>query len=266
MRPPDIIGPVKRLLVPLTLAAALLAGCVPPDGPTGRPRPPEQPSQGAEDMAEPLLDADKMANSGQSADSLAKPGQSADSLAKPGQGADSLAKPGQGPDSLTKPGQRADSPAKPGQRAEAGCPEEGARIELTEVDAAMGLRAMGLYLVNCGDRPYQVEGYPVVLALGADKKPLDVRILRGGKDIAGGLPPDRAPTVVLLQPGERAGAAIFWRNTYDDITHPPVNAPYLRIAPGIGRPAQILTPDGPVDLGSTGRLGVGAWQPAGPRP
>ena len=191
---------MKRLLVPLALAATLLAGCVPHDGPPGEPRP-------------------------------------------------------------------AESGAKPSQGPEAACPEEGARIELTGVNAAMGLRAMGLFLVNCGDRPYQVEGYPVVRALDEDKKPLGIRILRGAKEIAGGLPTDRPPATVLLQPGERAGAAIFWRNTYNDTTDPPVNAPYLRIAPGTGRPAQVLTPDGPLDLGSTGRLGVSAWQPyekAGP--
>jgi uncharacterized protein DUF4232 len=160
----------------------------------------------------------------------------------------------------------AHSAAQPSGSAAGGCPEEGARIELTDVNAAMGARAMGLYLVNCGDRPYQVEGFPVVRALDEEKAVLDVEVVPGAAEVIGAIPWDRPPTTVLLQPGERAGSVIVWRNTYDDIRRPPVAVPHLRIAPGTGRPAQVLTPAGPLDLGSTGRLGVSAWQPAGPPP
>jgi hypothetical protein len=38
------------------------------------------------------------------------------------------------------------------------------------VDAAMGLRALGILLINCGTRDYTAGGYPVVRVLDADRK------------------------------------------------------------------------------------------------
>ncbi|SBT52256.1 DUF4232 domain-containing protein [Micromonospora narathiwatensis] len=43
----------------------------------------------------------------------------------------------------------------------AACPADGIRITALGVSAAMGLRAMGLDLVNCGTGPYALEGHPV---------------------------------------------------------------------------------------------------------
>lgn len=99
----------------------------------------------------------------------------------------------------------------------------------------------------CGHRP------------GRDRGRLDVRILDG---VTGALPNlDGPPRPVVLRPGERATAVLAWRNTYNDAREPPVQVPFLEIAPA-ARPAQVLEPDGPLDLGSTGRIGVSPWSPA----
>lgn len=44
------------------------------------------------------------------------------------------------------------------------------------VESAMGLRALGIQLVNCGTRPYSVQGPPVVRVLDADQHPMDVTV------------------------------------------------------------------------------------------
>jgi hypothetical protein len=143
------------------------------------------------------------------------------------------------------------------------CPPSGVRLELGETDAAMGLRALGVYLINCGRKTYRVNGYPAVRTLDKQRKPLHVRVLNGVVEIAGSIPDwSGAPRPIVLKPGERAAAVVVWRNTYDNISHPPVDAPYLEVAPVAGRPAQVLAADGGIDLGSTGRLGVSPWRPS----
>jgi hypothetical protein len=125
----------------------------------------------------------------------------------------------------------------------------------------MGLRAMGVDLINCGKNTVRVNGYPAVLALDEKRQTVHVKVLLGVDDIALGLPTwSGAPRPVTVQPGHRAGAVVVWRNTYDDTRHPPVNAPYLRIGPAAKQPTQVLAVDGMLDLGSTGRLGVSPWR------
>lgn len=169
------------------------------------------------------------------------------------------------------------SPATPPAAHPAGtpapptCPAAGVMLHLGEVNAAMGLRALGLSLVNCGPSAYRVDGYPAVRALDEQRTPLEVRVLRGVTDITSSLPGrHKTPRPVVLRPGERATAVVVWRNTYTDVTGPPVDVAYLEVAPAPGRPAQILAPEGGLDLGSTGRLGVSPWQatptPATPQP
>jgi hypothetical protein len=140
------------------------------------------------------------------------------------------------------------------------CPPEGVRLETGEGDAAMGLRVLGITLVNCGSRTYRLNGYPVVRPLDEDRKELKVRVLRGVKQIIHSeMPWDGPPKPVVLKPGQRAGTAVAWRNTYDDLREPPVTVKYLKIAPLTGRPSQTVEPTGGLDLGSTGRFGVSAW-------
>jgi hypothetical protein len=140
------------------------------------------------------------------------------------------------------------------------CPPEGVRFEVEEGDAAMGLRVLGIKLVNCGSRTYRLNGYPVVRSLDDDQTVLKVRVLHGVKEILGSaMPWDGPPKPVLLKPGQQAGTAVAWRNTYNDVREPPVTVRFLDIAPLAGRPSQIVQPNAGLDLGSTGRMGISAW-------
>ncbi|MEV1142929.1 DUF4232 domain-containing protein [Micromonospora sp. NPDC049799] len=65
---------------------------------------------------------------------------------------------------------------------------------------------------------------------------------------------------MTLRPGERAGAAVLWRNLVTDPTVVATNGERLEVAPTAGRPPQDVDPDGPIDLGNTGRIGVSAWK------
>ncbi|MFI5851311.1 DUF4232 domain-containing protein [Micromonospora chalcea] len=154
------------------------------------------------------------------------------------------------------------APPRPGAEAAppttAACSPEGIRITGLGVSAAMGLRAMGLDLVNCGDRPYELRGYPAVTLRDADGDPIRVRIIPGAAPITSGF--DDPPTRIVLAPGERAGAALIWRNLVTDATVVATAGTELDVAPSTGRPAYPVALDGPIDLGNTGRLGVSAWK------
>ncbi|MFI7428259.1 DUF4232 domain-containing protein [Micromonospora sp. NPDC049836] len=157
----------------------------------------------------------------------------------------------------------ATTPPRPGARTAdptpaATCSPEGILITELGVSAAMGLRAMGLELVNCGDRPYELSGYPAVRLRDADGDPITVRIIPGAAPITAGF--DHPPSRIVLAPGERAGAALIWRNLVTDPTVVATNGTALDVAPMAGRPAYPVALDGPIDLGNTGRLGVSAWE------
>jgi uncharacterized protein DUF4232 len=152
-------------------------------------------------------------------------------------------------------------PAPSAPAATPSCPPEGVLLQSGLTDGAMGLRALGIDLINCGHGTYRVDGYPVVRLLDEDRKTLAVKVLHGTAEIAGPIPDwNGPPGPVTLKPGQQATCIVVWRNTYDDIRRPPVDAPYLAMAPAEGRPAQVMTPDGRLDLGSTGRLGVSPWR------
>ncbi|GIJ07471.1 DUF4232 domain-containing protein [Micromonospora andamanensis] len=148
-----------------------------------------------------------------------------------------------------------------------GCPDSGVRITYRGVSAAMGLRAMGLELVNCGDRPYRLHGYPAPQLRDADGNAIPVRVIQGAKGITSGF--DKPPRPMVLAPGEAAGAALLWRNLVDDPTVVATNAEHLDVAPLRGQPAQRVVMQGRIDLGNTDRLGVSAWRkqkPSTPEP
>jgi hypothetical protein len=139
------------------------------------------------------------------------------------------------------------------------CPASGVRLTADDGDAAMGLRVVGLRLVNCGTSPYRLDGYPQLTLLDASREKVDgVTIVKGGGDIALVSGFDDPPAPVTLQPGESATAGLMWRNTTTDGT--PVNVPYVRVRAKAGAAPVMVTPR--LDLGTTGRLGVSAWKPA----
>ncbi|MGC4769287.1 DUF4232 domain-containing protein [Micromonospora sp. DT44] len=168
---------------------------------------------------------------------------------------------GQGGDP-TGPPPRATSTTSPTPSASsapvAECPASGVRIRSTGGDAAMGLRALGLELVNCGDRPYRLNGYPTVWVLDDQRKPIILAVQNGAKDITSGY--DQPPREITLAPGERAIASVLWRNLVTDSTVVATDGAYLSVAPAAGQPAEEVDPDGPVDVGNTGRIGVSAWR------
>ncbi|MBN0045891.1 DUF4232 domain-containing protein [Streptomyces actuosus] len=137
------------------------------------------------------------------------------------------------------------------------CPSGGVRVHADRGDAAMGLRVVGLHLENCGTAVYRLDGYPELELFDEDHDPVDgVRILHGGEQIASGTGADGPPTALALKPGERASAVLVWRNTTE--FGDPVDAPYVRVrARPDARPVTV-TPE--LDLGTTGRLGVGPWK------
>ncbi|MEU7040799.1 DUF4232 domain-containing protein [Streptomyces varsoviensis] len=146
----------------------------------------------------------------------------------------------------------AEAPAKDGA-----CPPSGTRVYADDGDAAMGLRAVSIHLENCGSEVTQLNGYPKLQLLDAAHKPAEgVRVLHGGSAISTGTGADGAPRPIALKPGERAYAVMVWRNTVEN--GEPVNAPYVRVRAKEGAAPVIVTPE--LDLGTTGKLGIGPWK------
>ncbi|MEU6895855.1 DUF4232 domain-containing protein [Streptomyces sp. NPDC046557] len=142
------------------------------------------------------------------------------------------------------------------------CPPSGMRVTADEGDAAMGLRVVGLHLTYCGTGTYELDGYPALRLFDENRKPVTgIEVLHGTTEIASGIGRDAPPASLTLHPGESASAPLAWRNTTG--SGEAVNAPYVRVTAKPGAPAVTVTPE--LDLGTTGRLGVGAWQKDGPR-
>lgn len=126
----------------------------------------------------------------------------------------------------------------------------------------MGLRAGGLRLVNCGTQAYRLDGYPEVRVLDADARPVArVAVVHGSGGISTGVPGmDRPPEPVVLMPGESASFPLLWRNTVTDGAA--VDGRYVEVVPRPGDAAVRLELVHSLDLGTTGKLGIGPWQPA----
>ncbi|MEU9339167.1 DUF4232 domain-containing protein [Streptomyces sp. NPDC048290] len=137
------------------------------------------------------------------------------------------------------------------------CPPSGVRVYADEGDAAMGLRVVGLHLENCGTDAYGLDGHPRLELLDAAHDPVDgVTVQEGGSGIATGTGADTPPAPLTLRRGERASATLVWRNT-TELGEDAVHAPYVRVWARPGADPVTVTPE--LDLGTTGRLGVGAW-------
>ncbi|MFD5537960.1 DUF4232 domain-containing protein [Streptomyces sp. NPDC127079] len=148
----------------------------------------------------------------------------------------------------------AEAPARTG-----GCPASGLRLWADDGDAAMGLRVVGLHLENCGKTDYTLDGYPRLSLLDENREPVHgIRILHGGAAIASGTGADDPPAPFTLKPGQTARSGLVWRNTTQAGTS--VTVPYVRVVARPGAAPVTVTPY--LDLGTTGRLGVGAWVPA----
>lgn len=137
------------------------------------------------------------------------------------------------------------------------CPASGVHLYVDQGDAAMGLRVVGLHLVNCGTQPYRLDGYPELQLLDEAHESVDgVRILQGTEQISTAAGGDGSPQRVVLQPGEAARTTLAWRNTTE--AGDPVNVPYVRVRAKSGSDPVMVIPE--LDLGTTGKLGVGPWK------
>ncbi|MEU7470132.1 DUF4232 domain-containing protein [Streptomyces sp. NPDC044984] len=137
------------------------------------------------------------------------------------------------------------------------CPDSGVRVYADDANAAMGLRVVSVRLENCGTRPYSLHGYPDVRLFDEDHEPVDgVRVLRDGASVAGGTGADGPALPLVLKPGEGAWAGLVWRNTVE--AGAAVDVPYVRVRAKSGADPVTLVPE--LDLGTTGKLGVGPWK------
>ncbi|WP_424887256.1 DUF4232 domain-containing protein [Streptomyces sp. XH2] len=137
------------------------------------------------------------------------------------------------------------------------CPSSGVRVYADEDgDAAMGLRVLALHLENCGTQPYRLNGYPQLQVLDEKHHVVSgVETVRGS-DVAQSTGADGVPRPMALKQGERAYAVLVWRNTTGGGAA--VNAPYARVRAQSGAAPVMVTPE--LDLGTTGKLGVGPWK------
>lgn len=152
------------------------------------------------------------------------------------------------------------------------CSAEGVGFSVLGPDGAMGLRSLTIEMVNCGSRPFTVDGYPSLRLFDEERKPIDVVVARGSGAIAMVPEFDNPPQAVVLRPGEKAMAGMLWRNLVTDATVKATTAVYLDAALAEGRPWQkvpLVVPSDvsgamtvSIDLGNTGTLGVQAWTKA----
>ncbi|MGW0559190.1 DUF4232 domain-containing protein [Streptomyces sp. NPDC003016] len=97
-------------------------------------------------------------------------------------------------------------PASPAGTPPGRCSSGRPEVSMGEVQAALGHRAVGLTLTNCGEEPHQVYGYPTVQALGTDGKVLDIWVNRGSSYMG----QDKGPASVILDPGESVRSLLSW--------------------------------------------------------
>ncbi|MBT2449183.1 DUF4232 domain-containing protein [Streptomyces sp. ISL-43] len=145
-----------------------------------------------------------------------------------------------------------------------GCPEGGVRLLEGLGNAAMGLRVESVQLLNCGSRPYELEGYPEIALLDAANAPVEVAVGHGAAGITAsptGL--DSPPGKVTVLPGQAAEVGLVWRNLVTESSAPAVEGWVLAVTPRPGAPRLELRLTRPVDLGNTGKLGIGPWTAAG---
>ncbi|MET8974924.1 DUF4232 domain-containing protein [Streptomyces sp. NPDC004539] len=139
------------------------------------------------------------------------------------------------------------------------CPPSGVRVYADEGDAAMGLRVVGIHLVNCGTTPYSLDGFPELTLLDEEREPVDgVQILKGTSGISSAVGGGDTPEPLTLKPGAKARATLAWRNTTEFGTA--VNVPYVRVRAKSGAAPVTISPG--LDLGTTGKLGVSPWRTA----
>jgi hypothetical protein len=140
------------------------------------------------------------------------------------------------------------------------CPLDGFSVTSGGTDGALGLRAMAVELVNCGERTITLNGYPGLRLAGSDGKALTFALKQGVRAVAMIDEWDTPPGKVVVAPGQAATALLVWRGTTEDTPEGPQTATVLRVSAKDGltyRPVEIANP---IDLGTTGKLAVSSWR------
>jgi len=154
--------------------------------------------------------------------------------------------------------------APPPSVTQAACPATGLRAAASEIAAAMGLRAMTVNLVNCGNRAVTLNGYPGARLADEDGDRLTIAVKHGVSAVAMIDALEFPPRRFTLRPGETAESHFVWRNTTEFTPDGPATATALDVAVADGRPYQAVPLPGSMDLGTTGKLAVSPWRPAPP--
>jgi hypothetical protein len=119
---------------------------------------------------------------------------------------------------------------------------------------------MPLALVNCGTRTIHLYGYPGVRLADADGRSITFAIEHGVSAVATIDEWDKPPKEVTLRPGQSATALFVWRGTTELTEDGPQTATALRVSAKDGVPYRPVMMDGPIDLGTTGKLAVSPWR------
>ena len=151
------------------------------------------------------------------------------------------------------------SPAPPPSAASrADCPSSGLVVDMGEVQAALGHRAVGLTLTNCGSKPYRVDGYPSVRVLDDEGEPLPVKVNPGSSYMG----TDPGPKEIMLKPGKTLHSLLAWVSTATggDL----IEGDALEIAPAPGLEARTFPLEGS-DVRLLDELNMTAWRTASPQ-
>ncbi|MEU3053326.1 DUF4232 domain-containing protein [Streptomyces griseus] len=151
--------------------------------------------------------------------------------------------PGHGAPARTGP-----TSAPPGE-----CPASGVVVDMGPVETGMMHRAVVLTLTNCGRKPYAVDGYPWVRALGEDGRPLPVKVNEDGSYFGG----DPGPKKLLLDPGLTVKSILAWVSTPEGGDLIEGDALAISAAPGL--PVRVFPLEGH-DIRLMDELNTTAWR------
>ncbi|MFF1967758.1 DUF4232 domain-containing protein [Streptomyces sp. NPDC058232] len=146
----------------------------------------------------------------------------------------------------------------PSAATRADCPPSGLVVDMGEVQAALGHRAVGLTLTNCGRKPYRVDGYPSVRVLDTQGEPLPVKVNPGSSYMG----TDPGPKEIMLKPGKSVHSLLAWVSTATggDL----IEGDALEIAPAPGLEARTFPLQGS-DVRLLDELNMTAWRTASPQ-
>lgn len=133
------------------------------------------------------------------------------------------------------------------------CPASGAVVTMGEVLTAMMSRAVVLTLTNCGAKPYRVDGYPSVQALGEDGERLPVKVNPAGSQFGR----DHGPAALTLKPGGTARSMLAWVSTKEGGELVMADALELAAAPDAGARVHPLVGH---DIRYMDELNITAWR------